>query len=51
MIYPEQRFFHFLDNRLENKIVMKQSKSSKTDPHSPGMYRAYVPIQNVDAFL
>ncbi|HEU0125314.1 MAG TPA: M13-type metalloendopeptidase [Flavobacterium sp.] len=22
----------------------------KTDPHSPGMYRAYVPIQNVDAF-
>ena len=22
----------------------------KTDPHSPGMYRAYVPLQNVDAF-
>jgi endothelin-converting enzyme/putative endopeptidase len=26
-------------------------KSSKTDPHSPGMYRAYVPTQNVDAFF
>jgi endothelin-converting enzyme/putative endopeptidase len=34
----------------EQNLVMKQSKSSKTDPHSPGMYRAYVPIQNVDAF-
>jgi endothelin-converting enzyme/putative endopeptidase len=22
----------------------------KTDPHSPGMYRAYVPLQNVDTF-
>ena len=22
----------------------------KTDPHSPGMYRAYVPLQNIDAF-
>jgi len=22
----------------------------KTDPHSPGQYRAYVPLQNVDAF-
>ena len=22
----------------------------KTDPHSPGMYRAYVPLQNVEAF-
>ena len=22
----------------------------KTDPHSPGMYRAYMPLQNVDAF-
>jgi predicted metalloendopeptidase len=26
------------------------TKRSKTDPHSPGMYRAYVPTQNVDAF-
>jgi endothelin-converting enzyme/putative endopeptidase len=23
----------------------------KTDPHSPGMYRAYVPLQNVDTFI
>jgi predicted metalloendopeptidase len=22
----------------------------KTDPHSPGMYRAYVPLQNVDTY-
>ena len=22
----------------------------KTDPHSPGMYRAYMPLQNIDAF-
>ena len=22
----------------------------KTDPHSPGMYRAVMPLQNVDAF-
>jgi predicted metalloendopeptidase len=25
-------------------------KPGKTDPHSPGMYRAYVP-QNVDTFI
>jgi predicted metalloendopeptidase len=30
------------DEALKNQV--------KTDPHSPGMYRAYVPIQNVDAF-
>jgi predicted metalloendopeptidase len=30
------------DEALKNKI--------KTDPHSPGMYRAYVPLQNIDAF-
>ncbi|WP_127846001.1 M13 family metallopeptidase [Psychroflexus aestuariivivens] len=48
---PEQRFFmswatvwrtKMRDEALETKI--------KTDPHSPGMYRAYVPLQNVDAF-
>ena len=21
-----------------------------TDPHSPGMYRGYVPLQNIEAF-
>jgi len=30
------------DEALKNQV--------KTDPHSPGIYRAYVPIQNVDAF-
>ncbi|HKL35627.1 MAG TPA: M13 family metallopeptidase, partial [Salegentibacter sp.] len=48
---PEQRFFlswatvwrtKMRDEALKNKI--------KTDPHSPGMYRAYVPLQNIDAF-
>ncbi|MDN3710546.1 hypothetical protein QW060_27540 [Myroides ceti] len=23
----------------------------KTDPHAPGMYRAYVPLQNVDTCI
>jgi len=48
---PEQRFFlswatvwrtKMRDEALRNRI--------KTDPHSPGMYRAYVPLQNIDAF-
>lgn len=48
---PEQRFFlswatvwrtKMRDEALKNKI--------KTDPHSPGMYRAYVPLQNIDAW-
>ena len=48
---PEQRFFiswatvwriKMRDEAIKNQV--------KTDPHSPGMYRAYVPIQNVDAF-
>ena len=48
---PEQRFFmswatvwrtKMRDEALQSKI--------KTDPHSPGMYRAYVPLQNIDAF-
>ncbi|APU67915.1 MAG: M13 family metallopeptidase [Bacteroidota bacterium] len=48
---PEQRFFlswatvwrtKMRDEALKNQI--------KTDPHSPGMYRAYVPLQNIDAF-
>jgi predicted metalloendopeptidase len=33
----------------EQNLVMKQSKSSKTDPHSPECTE-HVPIQNVDAF-
>jgi len=48
---PEQRFFlswatvwrtKMREEALRNKI--------KTDPHSPGMYRAYVPLQNIPAF-
>lgn len=48
---PEQRFFiswatiwrtKMRDDALRTRI--------KTDPHSPGMYRAYIPLQNVDAF-
>ena len=48
---PEQRFFiswatiwrfKGRDEYIKNQV--------KTDPHSPGMYRAYVPLQNVDAF-
>ncbi|RXG24186.1 M13 family metallopeptidase [Leeuwenhoekiella marinoflava] len=48
---PDQRFFiswatiwrtKMRDDALRTRI--------KTDPHSPGMYRAYVPLQNIDAF-
>jgi putative endopeptidase len=48
---PEQRFFmswatiwrvKYTDDRLKNQI--------KTDTHSPGMYRAGMPLQNIDAF-
>lgn len=48
---PEQRFFmswatvwrtKFRDDALRNRI--------KTDPHSPGMIRAYQPLLNVEAF-
>ena len=30
------------DEYLKNQI--------KTDPHAPGLYRSYMPLQNVDAF-
>ena len=48
---PEQRFFlswgtiwrtKMRDEALKNLIM--------TNPHSPGMYRAYMPLKNVDAF-
>lgn len=48
---PEQRFFmswatvwrtKMRDEALKNRI--------KTDPHSPGMYRAIQPLKNIDAF-
>jgi endothelin-converting enzyme/putative endopeptidase len=33
---------------LETKARDEGLKPGKTDPHSPGMYRAYVPLQNMD---
>ncbi|CAL2080206.1 M13 family metallopeptidase [Tenacibaculum sp. 190524A02b] len=48
---PEQRFFlswgtiwrtKMRDEALKNKIM--------TDTHAPGMYRAYMPLKNVDSF-
>ncbi len=48
---PEQRFFISWATVWRTKMRDEAIKSQvKTDPHSPGMYRAYVPIQNVDAF-
>jgi predicted metalloendopeptidase len=42
-LFPGQRFG-------ELNHVISAKNQVKTDPHSPGMYRAYVPLQNVDAF-
>ena len=48
---PNQRFFmswstiwrtKFRDEALRTQIL--------TDPHSPGMYRAFAPLTNIDAF-
>jgi putative endopeptidase len=48
---PEQRFFISWATVWRTKMRDEAIKSQvKTDPHTPGMYRAYVPIQNVDVF-
>ena len=48
---PEQRFFISWATIWRSKARDEAIKNMvKTDPHSPGMYRAYVPLQNVDAF-
>lgn len=48
---PEQRFFISWTTIWRSKMRDEAIKNQvKTDPHSPGMYRAYVPLQNVDAF-
>jgi putative endopeptidase len=48
---PEQRFFVSWATVWRTKMRDEAIKSQvKTDPHTPGMYRAYVPIQNVEAF-
>ncbi|WP_121666901.1 M13 family metallopeptidase [Mesonia aquimarina] len=48
---PEQRFFLSWATVWRTKMRDEALRSKiKTDPHSPGQYRAYVPLQNVDAF-
>ncbi len=48
---PEQRFFLSWATIWRSKMRDEAIKNQvKTDPHSPGMYRAYVPLLNVDAF-
>jgi putative endopeptidase len=48
---PEQRFFISWGTIWRSKMREEAIKNQvKTDPHSPGMYRAYVPLTNVDSF-
>jgi putative endopeptidase len=48
---PNQRFFISWSTVWRSKIRDEALKNQvKTDPHSPGIYRAYVPLQNVDSF-
>ncbi|MEO8253390.1 MAG: M13 family metallopeptidase [Flavobacterium sp.] len=48
---PEQRFFISWTTVWRIKMRDEAIKNQvKTDPHSPAMYRGYVPLQNVDAF-
>lgn len=48
---PEQRFFMSWATVWRTKMRNEALKNKiKTDPHSPGMYRAVVPLQNIDAF-
>lgn len=48
---PEQRFFLSWATIWRTKSRDEAIKSQvKTDPHSPGEYRGYVPLLNVDAF-
>jgi predicted metalloendopeptidase len=48
---PEQRFFISWATVWRTKMRDEAIKNQvKTDPHSPGMYRGYIPLQNVDAF-
>lgn len=48
---PEQRFFLSWATVWRSKSRPDALKNQiKTDPHSPGIFRAYVPLKNVDAF-
>ena len=47
----EQRFYLSWGTIWRTKMREDAMRNLiKTDPHSPGMYRAYMPLQNVDAF-
>jgi predicted metalloendopeptidase len=46
---PEQRFFMSWATIWGLKQEMQQSRTSEKQIHSPGMYRAYVPL-HVDTF-
>jgi putative endopeptidase len=47
----EQRFFISWSTVWRSKMRDDTIKNQvKTDPHSPGMYRGYVPLLNIDAF-
>ena len=48
---PEQRFFMSWATVWRTKARPEALKNLiKTDPHAPGMFRAYMPLKNVDAF-
>lgn len=48
---PEQRLFISWGTIWRSKMRDEAIKNQvKTDPHSPGQYRAYVPLLNVDEF-
>ncbi len=47
----EQRFFMSWGTVWRTKMREEALRNLiKTNPHSPGMYRAYMPLQNIDAF-
>ena len=49
---PEQRLFISWATVWRGKIRDEALKNQvKTDPHSPAMYRAYVPLTNLDTFV
>ena len=49
---PEQRLFISWATIWRGKIRDEALKNQvKTDPHSPAMYRAYVPLINLDTFV
>nr|WP_162497955.1 M13 family metallopeptidase [Paenimyroides tangerinum] len=48
---PEQRFFISWGTIWRSKMRDEAIKNQvKTDPHAPGIYRAYVPLQNVESW-